>query len=195
MSEQLNLNAQRMRALAHPLRVRIIYELVLAGRARTSDIAETIGEAANKTSYHLRTLEENGLVRKTEAPEGSTDARETWWTMDTSFTYDPAEMLLEPALGEMHRLTAQNTAELQMRSHRINADKAWHQAGAIFPIRLTREEADYFWAKIVALHDEMSALVESRHDQSFDADVTYWMDASFFPVVIHHPEKGKPPTT
>lgn len=71
-----SLDAQRLKALAHPLRVQILDALSTYGPATASALAERLGESSGATSYHLRQLERHGFVRE-DAERGS--ARERWW--------------------------------------------------------------------------------------------------------------------
>jgi DNA-binding transcriptional ArsR family regulator len=67
-----------LRALAHPLRQRIILELSVRRSARAADLADILGEPANAISYHLRALAKAGLI--VEAPELARDSRDRVWT-------------------------------------------------------------------------------------------------------------------
>lgn len=67
-----------LRALAHPLRQRIILELSVRRSARAADLAEILGEPANTISYHLRALAKANLI--IEAPELARDSRDRVWT-------------------------------------------------------------------------------------------------------------------
>ncbi|MFF8904274.1 ArsR/SmtB family transcription factor [Streptomyces olivaceoviridis] len=66
-----------LKALAHPLRMRLYRLLFVAEVATASQLAEQVGEAVSLVSYHLRKLAEHGLVE--EAEPRSADARERWW--------------------------------------------------------------------------------------------------------------------
>ncbi len=83
---------ETMKALAHPIRQRIIHELSVRHSARAADLAEIMGEPANAVSYHLRAL---GAVRLLEeAPELARDSRDRVWklTHPEGF-YFPAEVI------------------------------------------------------------------------------------------------------
>lgn len=67
-----------LRALAHPLRQRIILELSVRRSARAADLAKILGEPANAISYHLRALAKADLI--VEAPELARDSRDRVWT-------------------------------------------------------------------------------------------------------------------
>lgn len=68
---------QRWRALAHPLRMRLVHELQDRPAARAADLAEAVGEPANSVSFHLRQLERYGFVERDD--EHGSDRREKWW--------------------------------------------------------------------------------------------------------------------
>lgn len=59
-----------LRVLAHPLRSRILAELRVHGQATASDLARSLDTNTGATSYHLRRLEEVGLVEDTETGTG-----------------------------------------------------------------------------------------------------------------------------
>ncbi|WP_405217487.1 helix-turn-helix domain-containing protein [Agrococcus sp. Ld7] len=67
---------EALKALAHPLRVRILHVLTTRGAQTASSLAVELGESTGSTSYHLRQLEAKGFVA--EDPSIGT-ARERWW--------------------------------------------------------------------------------------------------------------------
>lgn len=68
-----------LRALAHPFRQRIIWELSVRKYGRAADLAAIMEEPANSISYHLRALAKAGIVE--EAPEFAHDSRDRVWRM------------------------------------------------------------------------------------------------------------------
>ncbi|MET7279871.1 helix-turn-helix domain-containing protein [Kribbella sp. NPDC005582] len=70
------LGTAALRALAHPLRVRILDELSMYGPLTASGLGERLGESSGSTSYHLRQLEKHGLVAE---DVGRGTGRERWW--------------------------------------------------------------------------------------------------------------------
>jgi DNA-binding transcriptional ArsR family regulator len=77
-----------LRAIAHPLRSRILSEVAARGTARAADIADELGIPANQASFHLRQLAKYGLVE--EAPEAARDRRDRAWrvTSPRGFTVE-----------------------------------------------------------------------------------------------------------
>ena len=65
----------RWRTLAHPLRSRLLAHLRLHGAASGAELARELGTNTGATSYHLRVLEDAGLVEDT----GLGDGRSRMW--------------------------------------------------------------------------------------------------------------------
>jgi DNA-binding transcriptional ArsR family regulator len=77
-----------LRAMAHPLRVRLYYVLSSEEAATASRLAELVQESPALVSYHLRQLARHGFVE--EAPEHSSDRRERWWRPSSrGFSWSP----------------------------------------------------------------------------------------------------------
>ena len=57
-------------ALAHPLRVALLYQLNALGSRTASQCAQALGETPANCSYHLRQLAKAGLVARDEAGNG-----------------------------------------------------------------------------------------------------------------------------
>jgi DNA-binding transcriptional ArsR family regulator len=70
-------DAGPMRALAHPLRLRILGLLRVEGPKSVGMLVEATGAASGSVSYHLSTLAKHGFVLP--APELERDGRERWW--------------------------------------------------------------------------------------------------------------------
>lgn len=84
-------SAEEMRALAHPLRLRLLGLLRVDGPATASSLGQRLGESSGVTSYHLRYLAERDFVE--EAPELG-NRRERWWRASQwSTEWDPADFL------------------------------------------------------------------------------------------------------
>ncbi|ROS73631.1 helix-turn-helix domain-containing protein [Cellulomonas sp. PhB143] len=72
----IELDATRMRALAHPVRVRILGELQRHGPSTATRLSPDVGATPSVASWHLRHLAEHGLVRDADA---GGNGRERWW--------------------------------------------------------------------------------------------------------------------
>jgi DNA-binding transcriptional ArsR family regulator len=75
------------KALANPVRQRILRELSAMGEATSTTLAERLGVTTGGTSYNLRVLAEHGFVE--EIPERA-HGRERWWRrVDRSLRFPP----------------------------------------------------------------------------------------------------------
>ena len=73
-----SLGAREVRALAHPLRLRML-ESLADGPATASMLGRELGESSGATSYHLRALASAGLIiEDLDRRKG----RERWWQRD-----------------------------------------------------------------------------------------------------------------
>lgn len=66
---------QVLRAMAHPVRLRIFEELIKSGRATATELAELLDESAANCSWHLRQLQRYGLI---EEAGGGTGRQRPW---------------------------------------------------------------------------------------------------------------------
>jgi len=81
MPEQLprrDITVDELKALAHPLRQRILYHLASVGSANATAVADAFGESTGSASYHLRQLERFGFVEEDGEQGGG---RERWWRL------------------------------------------------------------------------------------------------------------------
>ncbi|MHA6299318.1 winged helix-turn-helix domain-containing protein [Devosia sp. CAU 1758] len=81
MAEQRNVSriepdAMALRALAHPLRMRMLGMLRVDGPATATSLAARLGLNSGATSYHLRQLSRHGFIEEDEARG---NARDRWW--------------------------------------------------------------------------------------------------------------------
>lgn len=70
-------SADTLRAMASPIRMRILGTLRVNGEQTVGSISEQLGEAPGAISYHLGQLAGAGLVEKVKSPDG--DRRKSWW--------------------------------------------------------------------------------------------------------------------
>ena len=96
------LSSAALRALAHPLRVRILDELSAYGPLTATGLAARVNESSGVTSYHLRQLEKHGLVREVT---GRGTARERWWERRPGAIETPDARVFAP--GSAERLATQ----------------------------------------------------------------------------------------
>ncbi|GAA3143335.1 MULTISPECIES: ArsR/SmtB family transcription factor [Nonomuraea] len=92
------------KALANPLRQRILRELELLGEATSTTLAARLGVTTGGTSYNLRILAEHGFVE--EVPERAR-GKERWWrSARRSVRFEPRGAQ-EPAMRDAVDLLAE----------------------------------------------------------------------------------------
>lgn len=108
------MDLESLKALAHPLRVRILDTLSIYGSFTASGLGERLGESSGATSYHLRQLAKQGFVREVE-DKGV--GRERWWERTpglNSFGNDEASR--SPAGREASKLIVREMATSRERT-------------------------------------------------------------------------------
>jgi DNA-binding transcriptional ArsR family regulator len=155
----VQLTPESLKALAHPIRVRIIGLLRLEGPATATSLAKRTGESSGLTSYHLRQLEKAGFVVE---DAGRGNARDRWWKaaqestrLDTSgFDEDPeTQLAVDAYLGAVAR-SSWRRLEHWLATSRTWPRK-WQESSDLsdYNLSLSAKEA-------VALAEELEAVVE-----------------------------------
>ncbi len=141
------IDGRLLRALSHPLRVRILELLREDGPATATGLAQRVGESSGTTSWHLRQLAEYGLV--VDDPERG-NRRDRWWkAVHDGDQADGKDFVDDPELAGAfsiyaHTLVEQRyAAEAQFVSELKHWVDEWAEK-AIFhdsPMSLTPDEA------------------------------------------------------
>ncbi|MFF7749937.1 ArsR/SmtB family transcription factor [Streptomyces sp. NPDC007971] len=159
-----------LKALAHPLRMKLYRSLTVARVATASHLAEQVDEAVSLVSYHLRKLAEHGLIEEAEPQSG--DGRERWWQpasdgvsiRDEDFRDAPEKAAAHTAAS---RLFFEQRAGMYRRflDERSHWGKEWNAAAESSEavLRLTA-------AELAELNKEMLALVRRYDAQGRAAD-------------------------
>lgn len=113
-----------LRALAHPLRLKIMDQLVVHGPCTASELAQRLGESAANCSWHLRQLAKHRFV---EEAEGGTGRRRPWRFVHQSIGIeDSADAEAQPELAQ-----AQEALVELAVGRAVEAWREWHgQQGA-----------------------------------------------------------------
>lgn len=155
-SEPRNIDqVTQLRALAHPLRLRLLYALNARSAATASMLADAVGESPALVSYHLRQLAGHGFVE--EAPDLVEDHRQRWWRpIGRGFAFDPVEFSDDPAgahaSAEVGRLMLEHQVEQvrQFDHHRQSWGDEWsHAAFSVTDmLRLTAAETSEMYQEL-----------------------------------------------
>ncbi|MEV6031666.1 helix-turn-helix domain-containing protein [Nonomuraea sp. NPDC052116] len=144
----------KLKALAHPMRRRMLTHLNIHGPATSTTLGELLGAKTGTTSYHLRQLEKYGFIE--EIPERSS-GRERWWRRaeiprDMRFP-NPDQLAPEDraVLGEFLRVGFEEDRALMERfPAAYRADPDWAR-GSRGLARMTKEELSEFYNAYIAL--------------------------------------------
>lgn len=166
------LDTGALRALAHPMRIRIYDILSQYGAQTASTLAALLDESTGATSYHLRALAKHDLIREVE---GRGSARERWWERPVGgVSFANPEAVKTPSGREATRLVMSEFFQLRheqlMRfvgTELDNDTSAWREGSMISTAttRLTPAQSAELGAKIMELID---AAVDEHRTQTGD---------------------------
>lgn len=131
-----------LRALAHPLRLALLDQLMSLGEQTAAQCAAGVDSTTSNCSYHLRALARAGLV---ERAEPSSDGRERpWRAAVTGISYRPGSPASAEAALALEELSAAREEELTRQARRRHGSQppAWRFAEAFhdYALRVTGEE-------------------------------------------------------
>lgn len=147
-----------LRALAHPVRQRIILELSVRRSARAADLAEIIGEPANAISYHMRALAKAKLL--IESPELARDSRDRVWTLSHPEGVHVPASSIDPAGESLDKEFASWVSK--MMAETVPADPLATRARYMGAALLTKDESR-------ALFMELAEVLERWREHGMDA--------------------------
>lgn len=180
------LDTGALRALAHPLRVRIYDILSQYGPQTASSLAERLGESSGSTSYHLRALAKHDLIREVD---GRGSARERWWERPVGgVSFSNGEAIRTPSGRAATQIVM--TEFFQLRQEQLlrfierglsHEDEPWQEASMISTAtaRLTPEQSTELTRNIMALIDEA---VDKYRNQTGDDVRPVTIRADVFPL-------------
>ncbi|MEU7030962.1 helix-turn-helix domain-containing protein [Streptomyces sp. NPDC046275] len=154
-----------LKAISHPLRMRLYRALFVARTATASQLAEQVDEAVSLVSYHLRKLAAGGLVE--EAEPQSADGRERWWQPSSyGFSIHEEDLKDAPELAAASAAFGRTVTEQRAALHarfldeRLTWSEEWRSASisSEWLPRLTAGE-------LAALGRELEAVIR-KYDQA-----------------------------
>lgn len=175
---------QVLRAIAHPVRNRILGELEAQGSLRAADVARELGIPANQASFHLRQLAKYGLV--TEDAEAARDRRDRVWRLAEggALTINRDEFEQTPAGRAAFRVLSRSAAA---RGHQI-VDAAFaddrsdggHRNVSDSTLRLAPDEARQLAAELAEVTSRWAERTRGQRDPERRTYVYYG-------VIVPHP--------
>ncbi|MDR7382429.1 winged helix-turn-helix domain-containing protein [Promicromonospora iranensis] len=137
---------ETLRAMAHPLRQRILVELNVREHARAADLARALGEPANSISFHLRVLARHHFIE--EAPELARDKRDrVWRPVVEQFVIDRDIAGAERAIAPYTRWLR----DMFLRDRDAPGEQENFHEGTASGAFLTRDEAERMTAEVTAV--------------------------------------------
>ncbi|WP_022878821.1 helix-turn-helix domain-containing protein [Microbacterium sp. B19] len=179
------LDAGALRALAHPLRVRLYELLSQYGPQTASGLAALTGESTGATSYHLRALAKHDLIREVA---GRGTARERWWERPKgAVTLVNPEMATTPSgravMEAVHSetLTLRQQQLMSFVTHGWDEDEEWFDKSLISTAsaRLTVEQMAELGDRLQSI---IAETVDRYRDQTGDGLRVVTMRADVFPL-------------
>jgi DNA-binding transcriptional ArsR family regulator len=164
--EAVLLDARGLRALAHPLRVRLVGLLRKYGPSTATRLAEQLEINSGSASYHLRRLADAGFVTE-DAERGN--ARDRWWRAVHQSTWlDSRELTAQEPDATMAYLQSVAAIYAQQAQRALaelpTMPREWQEAFDMsqVPLRLTPQEAQ-------ELGEELRAVVRRYRRDTPDA--------------------------
>jgi DNA-binding transcriptional ArsR family regulator len=182
-----------LRALAHPVRLRMLGILRVEGPATASGLAQRLDLNSGATSYHLRQLAEHGFV--VDDP-GRGNARERWWRAAHRTTSVPNDDGGEESARDARQAFMQAAAVTYARQiqqaveEQATLDETWRPVSTFsdWSLRLTPREAE-------DLIEELHAVVERRRRWDPEDDHGAPADAGHVRILLQgfpRPERPAP---
>lgn len=140
-------DVRALRALAHPLRNRLLALLRLHGPATASQLGRVVAETSGATSYHLRQLAQYGFV---EEVRGRGTARERWWrARHRTTSWEASDVLAQEGGAEVEdelrrqQLAGHARVLNAWQSQERELDPAWSAASSLsdYALRLRPGQA------------------------------------------------------
>ena len=156
-----------LKAVAHPLRVRMLAELRRHGPATATELAQRLATETGSTSYHLRILAKHGFVAEAAAgPEGRRHPRERRWeAVHRTTGWSNTQLAATDAGREAVAMMRRRQVEVligdveRFEAEQEQLEPAWVEAAGIgdLQVRLTRAGLTELWDRFYAHLDELRA--------------------------------------
>lgn len=167
-----------LKALAHPVRLRMLGLLRIDGPATATALAERLGLNSGATSYHLRQLAQHGFIVDDESRG---NGRERWWRAAHDSTRTEGDAGDPEAMTAYVYAVAALYADLQQRAliERRFLPAEWQQASTLsdWAVRLTP-------ARAKALLETLVGVIEGEEEdlEGTEGAVPFVVQLSTYPM-------------
>ena len=138
-------DVRTLRAIVHPLRIRLLTLLRLDGPATATELARRTGESSGATSYHLRQLERFGYIED-DGPQSGRERR--WRSTSRTTSWDAGDF---PADSEGRAVS--DALERRQVQRAVDQFENWV---------LRRDRMDPAWLHAATLGDDVLRLTPSQ---------------------------------
>jgi DNA-binding transcriptional ArsR family regulator len=150
-------DVRTLRAVAHPLRTRLLALLRLNGPATATELARRTGESSGATSYHLRQLGRYGFVEE----DGPRVGRQRRWRASHRVTsWEPADFV-----GDRAALEVSDAIERRQLQRAVAQFESW---------MANRSQADPRWLRVAGLADDVLRLTPAQARSLTDEMLQLW---------------------
>jgi DNA-binding transcriptional ArsR family regulator len=152
-----------LKALAHPLRVRLLARLREAGPATATELAKRLGTESGSTSYHLRVLAAHGFVADAMVQDPRHPRERHWAAVDQLSSWSNTAFATTPAGREASGLMRRQQVDVlihdvsRFEESLPTLDPAWIEAAGIgdLVVSLTPESVTQLWDRFYAHLEEL----------------------------------------
>lgn len=145
-------DVETLKAIAHPLRARLLALLNLHGPATATELGRRVDESSGSTSYHLRQLERYGFIE--DDPEQSGGRERRWRAVYRGTSWSTADFVDDP-----EGLEANDLIERRQAYHNVEYLEKWFAS---------RSRMDRRWLGAAGMSDDMIRLTPSQARQMHD---------------------------
>ena len=173
---------QQLRALTHPVRLRMLGILRTEGATTATALAQRLGLNTGATSYHLRQLAQHGFIVDDEERG---NGRDRWWRAAHASTRTSLEEYPDPADKEaldayLQTVVVVYTQTLQQAiEERSTLPDDWRNASTLsdWRCRLNPEQAERLINAVAALIEEFEEAEELPPDDETGVPYTVMFQA------------------
>jgi DNA-binding transcriptional ArsR family regulator len=167
-AKPIEVDARRLRGLAHPMRVRILDLLEVDGPATATGLADRLGVKTGTTSWHLLKLAEHGFVVE-DTDRGN--RRERWWrAASAGWSIRNADFVDEPELADASEILLSSvlSQQLMRATQFVHEDwsKRWREVWMLTTDQSLRLDPD----GLAALRTELWAVLQRYRDRPSTRD-------------------------
>ncbi len=181
----------QVKALAHPLRMRIIEALAASDQMTTKQVAESLGEKPTRLYHHVDLLEKAGLIRLTHTRQNRGATEKYYEAIARTFragvelfsdeSSDDQENALRPMI---HTVFDNTTSELLRLIDSRKFDSLIEEEGLLsyIEMHLTQEQLDEVQQKLKDVLDHLQNLEDSDEDSDNESLRKYRLTLAHYPL-------------